>query len=202
VAARILGRSVTNLGYSGACLLDPLVARVIAEQPTEHIALEIGINIHNTAALRSRTLLPVLHGFLATIRSRRAHVPITVIGPVFGGAREESVVACGQEEVWEVSGDLTLGEIRGLLREAVRLLRKRGDTALTWIDGRQLFGAADAAAGGLPDGLHPDAAGQLRMGERFAVLQSGFGAGANSGQWAPRQSSESVRNQSGSRKGH
>jgi len=202
VAARILGRSVTNLGYSGACLLDPLVARVIAEQPTEHIALEIGINIHNTAALRSRTLLPVLHGFLATIRSRRAHVPITVIGPVFGGAREESVVACGQEEVWEVSGDLTLGEIRGLLREAVRLLRKRGDTARTWIDGRQLFGAADAAAGGLPDGLHPDAAGQLRMGERFAVLQSGFGAGANSGQWAPRQSSESVRNQSGSRKGH
>jgi hypothetical protein len=202
VAARILGRSVTNLGYSGACLLDPLVARVIAERPAEHIALEIGINIHNTAALRSRTLLPVLHGFLATIRSRQAHVPITVIGPIFGGVREESVVACRFEGAPEVSGDLTLGEIRGLLRDAVGVLRRRGDAALTWIDGRRLFGAADAAAGGLPDGLHPDAAGQSRMGERFAVLQGGFGAGANSGHPALRRSSESVRNQSGSRKGH
>ena len=189
VAARLLGRNVTNLGYGGACLLDPLVARVIAERPAEHVALEIGINIHNTAALRSRTLLPVLHGFLATIRSRQAHVPITVVGPVFGGAREDSVIACHQEGEGEVAGDLTLGEIRGLLQEAVELLRRRGDLGIDWVDGRLLFGSAEAAAGGLPDGLHPDAAGQVRMGERFASLvggSTGPGTGANSSHIAIR----------------
>jgi lysophospholipase L1-like esterase len=174
VAARRLGRSVTNLGYSGACLLDPLVAQVIAQHPADYITLEIGINIHNTAGLRERTMAPALHGFLATIRSRRPRVPIVVLGPVHGGERERSTLACRLE--WdgkglEIDGDLTLAQIREVLEEVVSVLQRRGDSALTWADGRSLFGAADADAGGLPDGLHPDAHGQVRMGERYAALE-------------------------------
>ena len=173
VAARRLGRSLVNLGYGGACLLDPLVARMIAELPSEHITLKIGINIHNTAGLRERTFAPMLQGFLATIRSRRPAVPIALLGPVFGGEREDSTVACRREpdgSGLDVEGDLTLRQIRGIAEEVVDILRRRGDMALTWADGRDLFGAADADAGGLPDGLHPDPPSQVRMGERYAAL--------------------------------
>ncbi|MHA6760778.1 GDSL-type esterase/lipase family protein [Streptacidiphilus sp. PAMC 29251] len=142
VAARLLGRSVTNLGYAGACLLDPLVARMIAELPIDHITLKIGINVHNTAGLRERTFAPVLHGFLATIRSRRPRVPIALLGPVFGGEREKSTVACRRAadgSGLDVEGDLTLEQIRGIAEGVVDVLRRRGDRALTWADGRDLF---------------------------------------------------------------
>jgi hypothetical protein len=175
VAGRRLGRNVTNLGFGGACLLDPLVARMIAERTTDHITLEIGINIHNTAALRERTLAPSLHGFLATIRSLQPQVPVTVLGPVYGGEREDSVVACRRNADGsgvEVEGDLTLRQIRGIIEETVGILKRRGDRALTWIDGCELFGAEDAATGGLSDGLHPDVRSQWLMGERFAEIGS------------------------------
>lgn len=43
--------------------------------------------------------------------------------------------------------------------------RAPGDTNLHLIDGLELFGSAEAID--LPDGLHPNAAGYVRMGERF-----------------------------------
>lgn len=175
VAARLLGRNVTNLGFGGACLLDPLVARMIGERATDHITLEIGINIHNTAALRERTLAPSLHGFLATIRSLQPQVPITVLGPVYGGEREDSVVACRRNADGsgvEVEGDLTLRQIRRIFEGTVDVLKRRGDRALTWMNGCELFGREDAAAGGLSDGLHPDVRSQWLMGERFAAIES------------------------------
>ena len=175
VAARLLGRNVTNLGFGGACLLDPLVARMIGERTTDHITLEIGINIHNTAALRERTLAPSLHGFLATIRSLQPQVPITVLGPVYGGEREDSAVACrlnADGSGVEVEGDLTLRQMRRIFEDTVDVLKRRGDRALTWMNGCDLFGREDAAAGGLSDGLHPDARSQWLMGERFAGIES------------------------------
>ena len=175
VAARLLDRNVTNLGFGGACLLDPLVARMIGERATDHITLEIGINIHNTAALRERTLAPVLHGFLATIRSLQPQVPVTVLGPVYGGEREDSAVACRRNadgSGLEVEGDLTLCQMRRIFEDVVDILKRRGDGALTWADGRRLFGRDDAAAGALSDGLHPDVRSQWLMGERYAALES------------------------------
>jgi hypothetical protein len=174
VAARLLGRNVTNLGYSGACLLDPLVARMIAERTVDHITLEIGTNVHNTAGLRERTLAPVLHGFLAMIRAIQPRVPITLVGPIFGGEREESTVASrrGADGTGaDIDGDLTLVQLRAVLQGVVEVLRRRGDTALTWIDGLSLLGVDDAAAGRLPDGLHPDAAGHELLGRRYAAAE-------------------------------
>lgn len=169
-AARLLGRNLTNLGYGGACLLDPLVGRMLAKRPADFITLELGINVYNSAALRERTFLPAVHGLLAEIRSRQPVVPVTVLGPVFGGARE-SELADGMSPAF---GDLTLGELREQLYDAVELHRKRGDTALTWLDGRELCSGADAAHGVLPDGLHPDAAHQQEMGRRYAEQHPGI----------------------------
>jgi lysophospholipase L1-like esterase len=167
-AARLLKRDLTNLGYGGACLLDPLVGRMLANRPADFITLELGINVYNSAALRERTFLPAVHGLLAEIRSRQPEVPLTVLGPVFGGAREHEL-ADGMSEAF---GDLTLGALREQLHDAVQLHRKRGDTALTWLDGRELCSAEDAARGVLPDGLHPDAAHQQEMGRRYAEIHA------------------------------
>ncbi|MFF4651699.1 GDSL-type esterase/lipase family protein [Streptomyces sp. NPDC001380] len=172
VAARRLGLRLTNLGYGGSCLLDPLVARVVAALPADRITLEVGINVHNSAALRDRTLGPALHGFLAAVRDRRPDVPVTVVSPVYGGELREDTPDSWYETPdgvrRRISGDMTLRHIRGALEDVVAVRRRRGDGRLAYLDGRELFGAEDAAAGRMPDGLHPDAAGQRLMGERWA----------------------------------
>jgi lysophospholipase L1-like esterase len=75
-------------------------------------------------------------------------------------------------------GALTLGMIRGLLAEIVAGRVATGDEHLHLLDGTELFGIDDLDD--LPDGLHPNAAGDQRMGERFDALA--FGAG---GPFAP-----------------
>jgi lysophospholipase L1-like esterase len=49
--------------------------------------------------------------------------------------------------------------------------RQRDDANLHLMDGRDLFGTADVAD--LPDGLHPNTAGYVRMGHRFASAAFG-----------------------------
>ncbi|MFJ6214274.1 GDSL-type esterase/lipase family protein [Streptomyces sp. NPDC092296] len=173
VAARLLGLRPTNLGYSGSCLLEPLVARVVAALPADRITLEVGINVHNSAALRARTLASALHGFLAVIRDRRPAVPVTVVSPLYGGELRETsadswfeVPGSGPQRV---TGDMTLPQIREVLAGVVALRRRRGDAALAYLDGCGLLAAEDAAAGRMPDGLHPDAAGQRLIGQRWAA---------------------------------
>ncbi|MFC4911826.1 GDSL-type esterase/lipase family protein [Actinomadura gamaensis] len=176
VAARLLGRHLTSLGFGGQCHLDPLVARAIAGLPADHITLKLGINVHNRASMRERAFLPAVHGFLATLRERRPDVPITVVSPILSPERETSTRTVREEDdgtIVEAHGDLTLEAIRDVLAEAVRVRRARGDRHLTYLDGRELFGRDDLAH--LPDGLHPDAEGLRRMGERYAALARAAG---------------------------
>ena len=53
--------------------------------------------------------------------------------------------------------------------------RAKDDSQLFYLDGRELYGEADAGELPLPDRLHPDAAAHRRIGERFAALT--FAAG-------------------------
>lgn len=50
--------------------------------------------------------------------------------------------------------------------------RAKSDPHLSYLDGRELFGPADADH--LPDNLHPDPVGYRLMGERFVRLTPGF----------------------------
>jgi len=173
VAARRLDWHLTCLGYAGMCHLDPLVARMIGRLPTDRITLKLGINVHNMATLRERTFAPAVHGFLATIRDANPEVPITVISPIFSPEREESgwtvvVTPAGEEAI---HGDLPLRRMREILAGVVEARRRHGDLALDYLDGTQLFGADDAAD--LPDGLHPNAQGYERIGERAVAFLSG-----------------------------
>jgi hypothetical protein len=173
-AARLLDWHLTSMGFAGMCHLDPLVARLIAQRPADHISLKLGINVHNMASLRERTFAPAVHGFLAAIRDGQPDTPITVISPILSPEREESgltfrTTPFGEPE--ELPGDLTLQQMRAILEAVVVVRQRRGDAHLDYLDGRELFGEADLDH--LPDGLHPDGEGYERMGRRFAERLSG-----------------------------
>ncbi|MFS0703167.1 SGNH/GDSL hydrolase family protein [Cellulomonas sp. 179-A 9B4 NHS] len=183
VAARTAGVDLVNLGLSGNAVLDPFVARAVRDQPADVISLKLGINVVNHDLMRRRAFLPAVHGFLDTVREGHPATPVVVVSPVLCPLVEDvpgptSIdpdvaetrfrTAGRAEEVAE--GKLSLRVIRDDLAALVAARRAAGDTALTYVDGRTLYGEADAAALPMADLLHPDAAAQRRMGERFATV--------------------------------
>lgn len=188
VAARLAGADLQSLGFGGQCHLDQYVARTIRDLDIDLISLKVGINVVNGDTMRERTFLSAAQGFLDTVRDGHPDTPIAVITPIICPEAEdrpgptvpgpdgrfrtvERPVALGV-------GALTLQRIRTLLADVVGARQDAGDKNLHLVDGLSLFGPDDV--GDLPDGLHPNPAGYLRMGERFAAMA--FTAGGCFGQ--------------------
>ncbi|MEU1176137.1 GDSL-type esterase/lipase family protein [Streptomyces sp. NPDC005820] len=183
LAARLVGVELINLGLGGSALLDPFTARALRDTPADLISVKIGINLVNTDLMRLRAFGPAVHGFLDTIREGRPTVPLVVVSPILCPMHEDTpgptaldFTSVAEGQLWfqpmgdpaEVaSGKLTLRVIRDALARIVEQ-RAADDPNLHYLDGRELYGEADAAELPLPDGLHPDAAIHRRMGERFA----------------------------------
>ncbi|MFI7497177.1 GDSL-type esterase/lipase family protein [Streptomyces sp. NPDC049687] len=183
LAASLGGVELINLGLGGSALLDPFTARALRDTPADLISVKIGINLVNTDLMRLRAFGPAVHGFLDTIREGHPTAPLLVVSPILCPMHEDTPgptaldfakVADGR--VWfhpmgdpaEVAGGkLTLRVIRDELARIVAA-RAADDPNLHYVDGRELYGEADAAELPLPDGLHPDAATHRRIGERFA----------------------------------
>ncbi|MDT8913196.1 GDSL-type esterase/lipase family protein [Amycolatopsis sp. PS_44_ISF1] len=159
LAALETGAALTNLGFSGSAVLDPEVARAIRDTPADLVTLKLGINIVGKAMMVERTFVPAVHGFLDTIREGHPDARIVLVSPT----------ACAApERLPHGPGVLTLEDVRSLL---AKVAGAREDPALHFLDGHELLGPAEAGA--LPDGLHPDPAAHLRMGERAARLLVG-----------------------------
>jgi hypothetical protein len=175
-AARIGDVQLTNIALAGQCQLDGFAARTMREQPADLLSLKVGINIVNGDTLRQRTFAPALHSFIDTVREGHPHTPLVVVSPIVCPAHEEhagpsdgssgTTVALGTA-VTESQGALTLVQIREIVSGVVAARQKAGDDNLHYLDGRALFDEADLAD--LPDGLHPNGDGYVRMGERFAA---------------------------------
>ena len=178
VASRVLGYELTNIGLAGQCHLDGFVARSLRDGPFDAISLEVGINIIGADTMRRRVFASALHNFLDTIREGKPDVPLLVISPIFcplletrtGPLTRDSLASYGSTERPHSAADgaLTLVESRAILSDVITRRQNGGDANLAYLDGLTLFGAADEAD--LPDHLHPNAAGQERMGQRFAAL--------------------------------
>jgi lysophospholipase L1-like esterase len=184
IAARAAGLSLVNLALGGQCQLDQFMARAIRDEPADVISLELGINVVNGDTMRERVFVPAVHGFLDTVRDGHPTAPLVVVtpivcpeaedrpGPTLWG--EDNRVHTGERPRMLAEGALSLTRVRELLHGVVGVRRAEGDTTLHVVDGLALFGPDDV--GDLPDGLHPNAAGYRRMGERFhAVALAGDG---------------------------
>ncbi|MFH8935981.1 GDSL-type esterase/lipase family protein [Streptomyces griseosporeus] len=191
LAASLGGVELINLGFGGSALLDPFTARAMRDTPADFISLKIGINLVNTDLMRLRAFTPAVHGFLDTVRDGHPDTPLLVVSPILCPMHEEtpgptvmdvSALSAGRlafsasgDPAEVAAGKLTLGVIRA---ELSRIVAERAaeDPHLHHLDGRDLYGEADAEELPLPDGLHPDAATHRRIGERFAKRVFGDGA--------------------------
>lgn len=173
IAAHLADADLQSFAFAGQCHLDPFAARMIATRPADAISVKLGINIVNADTMRERTFVPALHGFLDTIRDHQPDTPIVLITPITCPVVEShpgpTTLIDGTCRVHPrpaelAIGALTLERIRQLERDVVGA-RRHDDPHLHLIEGPDLFGPDDVHD--LPDGLHPNAAGYQRMGERF-----------------------------------
>lgn len=178
LVSRELNLDLLSLGIAGSALLDPFAARVIRDTDADLITMKVGINLVNLDAARKRTFAPLVHGFLDTIREGHPATPIVVISPVICPAHENLPGPTGMDARGVATSlaqqpprpdALTLTDIRSILEEIVS--RRAGtDGNLHYLAGDLLLGYADAAAGRLPDGLHPDEEGYRLIAERSGAL--------------------------------
>lgn len=184
VAARIADVDLTNLGLAGQCQLDQFTARTIRDLPADLLSLKVGINLVNAASMNLRTFPSALHGFLDTVREGHPDAPFLVVSPIICPVHEDTpgptgpqvdgkVTALGTKAT-KAQGALTLRLVRRLVSEVVEVRRGAGDRNLHHLDGLELFGPDDVED--LPDGLHPNGDGYVRIGERFAALALAAGA--------------------------
>jgi hypothetical protein len=176
VAARIAGVNLQNLGFAGQCHLDQFVARTIRDSDADVVSIKTGINVINMDSMRERVFESALHGFLDTVREGKPDTPIQLISPIFCPSAEDHpgptipneegrfVTIPGSREIRE--GCMTLRRAREIIEGVAQQRRDAGDEYLHYLSGLSLFGETDAAD--LPDDLHPNPAGYIRMGERFA----------------------------------
>ena len=178
VAARLAGVELRNLGLGGQCMLDPFMGRTLRDVEADLISVKLGVNIVNGDTMRERTFVPAVHGLLDFIRDGHPDAPLLVVTPIIFPVAEHHPgptpnTGDGRFGVLDRSpaaseGALSISRIRALLRDVVAARQAAGDTNLHLLEGTELFGPDDV--GDLPDGLHPNAAGYRRMGERFHQL--------------------------------
>ena len=185
VAARNAGVNLQSLGFGGQCHLDQFVARTIRDSDAQVVSIKTGINVINMDSMRERVFEPAVHGFLDTIREGKPETPIMLISPIFCPSAEDNpgptlpdergkfVTFPGDERLRE--GCMSLRGVRRIIERVVAGRVEAGDGNLYYLDGLSLFGEEDA--GDLPDDLHPNPAGYIRMGERFAPHLSSLVAG-------------------------
>ncbi|MFJ2194055.1 SGNH/GDSL hydrolase family protein [Kitasatospora sp. NPDC087861] len=186
MAAAGAGVDLVNLGFGGSALLDPFTARAIRDTPADLISLKIGINLVNTDVMRLRAFAPAVHGFLDTVREGHPATPLLVVSSVLCPIQEDTPGPLAADfstgtlrfratgdPADTAAGRLTLAVIRAELARIVAARVADGDPNLHYLDGRSLYGETDHDEHPLPDDLHPDQAGHLRIADHFTRLAFG-----------------------------
>ena len=183
MVARQHSLELTNVALAGQCQLDPFMGRVIRDAPADVISLKLGINLVNANSMTERTFGPAVHGLLDHVRDGHPGVPVLVVSPIFCPLVEQHVGPTIPQEgggFAVVSASpfarpfgLTLVRIREMLADIVATRSAAGDADLRYLDGLELFGAADEHL--LHDRLHPSPEGYALLGTRFAARAFGPG---------------------------
>jgi hypothetical protein len=155
VVARHCNFNLINLGFSGECVLDAMVARVMRDLPLDFISMEIGPNIYGYNALNERSFRSSVMAFVQIVREGHPDTPYVLMSPIY--------YAVG-ETVKNVAG-FTMQMMRQELAAAAETIRARGDRNFYFVDGQTVLGPEHAPL--MPDGCHPTPEGYVIMGENF-----------------------------------
>lgn len=155
IVARNMNLHLTCLGFGGQCHLDPMIARMIHDQPADFLSICAGINIYGGASLSPRTFRGALIGFIQIVRDAHPEIPFVVMSPIYSPPREETPNAVG----------FTLQAMRDEVAAAVDTLQRAGDPYLYYVNGLEIFSAEYTHL--LPDALHPNAEGYKIMGQNY-----------------------------------
>jgi lysophospholipase L1-like esterase len=137
---RRLNADFVNLGFSGNGLGDPPVAEAITELDPSCVVLDFWAN---PSPEQYAAALPV---FVQLLRQKLPRVPILVTGPFyFAGETVGGGTASAQAAK------------RRTAEEFVRQRRKRGDKAISHVDGLKMLNRSQAI--GLVDGVHCNSLG-------------------------------------------
>jgi hypothetical protein len=156
--ARRHNLNLVNLGFGGACLLEPTVAMVIRDLPARFISMKLGINAVGNS-LSARTYPALVAAAVAIIREKHPHAPLALISPIASPPRESTPSKTGY----------TLEGMRADMEAVHRALVSEGDMHLYYVSGLDLFGMRDINRYSA-DKLHPDADGIDLQAERFSRL--------------------------------
>lgn len=129
VAARRAGLDLVDLSLSTPTLLVPFVARAIRDQPADIVSFEVGSGLLADGPEGRRMHVPLLHGFLDTIREAHPTTPVVIVAPAVASAVVSAVSPPKGEP-----------EYARQVREVVRARREAGDAALHHVDGRSWSG--------------------------------------------------------------
>lgn len=147
--------NLTCLGYGGQCHLDPMVARMMRDQPADLISLCLGINVYGDSSLNARTFRPAIIGFISILREKHPRTPLVVISPIYSPPRETKPNAVG----------FNLIRMREEVKTAIKIFKSHGDRNIHVINGLDLLGADCGHL--LPDQLHPNPEGYRLMAQNF-----------------------------------
>jgi GDSL-like Lipase/Acylhydrolase family len=160
LVARRTGWDLTSLALGAACYLQPMTARLIRDLPADLVTACAGINIQALGTHNGDSLAAAVVGFVTTVREGHPTTPFTMMS---------AIVAPDREDVPGPSG-LTLAASRGHIRRAVELLRRHGDSRLSYLDGLDVLGPDLVHLLLEPEGidrLHPAPAGHPVVADRF-----------------------------------
>ncbi|WP_166356318.1 SGNH/GDSL hydrolase family protein [Phytoactinopolyspora limicola] len=163
IVARAHDLDLLCLGFGGQCQMDPMIGRLIRDEPADVIVTCLGINIYGAGTFNRRSLLPNILGLISTIRDGHPGTPMVVMSPVVSPSRESLV---GKTE-------MTLSEVRGQVHEAAELLQRFGDGDLHYVDGLDVLGESDAHLLS-DDGLHPGPEGYEHIGQSLVPIVKGL----------------------------
>ncbi len=157
IVANELDLHLTNFGYGGTCLNQPMVAKMIRDREADIITLKLGINCI-VGRLTTETFAPTVYGFINIIREKKPNIPIVVISPIYSPMQ-------GREEGARCNSGFTIAEMRDELEKIVETCKKYGDENIFYTSGLEVFNSKHNDY--LPDGLHPNAEGQKPFADLF-----------------------------------
>ncbi len=154
LVSRFKNLHLTNLGFGGNCILDPMMGKVIRDLPADIITLKLGINCVD-GRLSDRSFEPCAIGLIETIREKHLLTPIVVISPIINPPRETK----------KGISNLCLMDMRIILCQMVEKFKKYHDENIYYVNGLDIFGEEHLCY--MQDQLHPDAEGQLPLALNF-----------------------------------